>query len=374
MRVIYAGGPLCAEMTFKRLVLLANEVGFSDRPSVGFDKWGTVGIQTPIRSVASAAGQPIKFVIHQPPSGPVAEVFAKFVPSDVRDLAVRRLFLEGLREDPIFRERYVKAAADYGGVSGAQVVSSLLSDPTLSEADLGEVTGFCETFQISSMQGRRDTLRTLLVEMSIHVTTALLGGEELGLVPVTDDPYLAQLLALRVGSGQPKPSSATVTAILDLEIVRSVIPDHALARVEIPDLLQFRKKTSDVYAAWGAEVERLGALLDDAKGDASVAEYAQRLVATEIRPKMDAMRAELASARDSMFGDVVKSATDWKLPALALAVLHHSPLLGAAVGVLGSALAGTVKATADHWAKKRGTVRKHGVAYLVQLADHVGSE
>ena len=77
MRVIYAGGPLCAEMTFKRLVLLANEIGFSDRPSVGFDKWGTVGVQTPIRSIAAAEGQPVKFVIHQPPSGPVAEVFGR---------------------------------------------------------------------------------------------------------------------------------------------------------------------------------------------------------------------------------------------------------------------------------------------------------
>ncbi len=367
MRVNYAGGPLCSEATFKRLLLLANEIAFCDRPSVMFDNWGTVGVPTPLR-FRTANGDPIQFRVYEPQARSLSNLYQSFVHRDLLDPNVRRIVLEGLRHDAVFAERHIASHALYGGHTGAQVVSSLLADRSLFDAELGDARGWGKAFEVESEQGRHDTLRHLLVDVSIDVTTGLLGSEELGLVPVTDDPYLARLLSLRARSDELQ--TAAPAAPLGFELVRAVIPDEMLNRLTIPEVLEFRSKTKDVHGAWNAEVERLSAMLDQ-EGISDLPAQANRLVATEIKPKMNAFRAELASARDALFGDIIKSTTDWKLPALAIALVHQTSLLGGAVSVLGGAMAGTVKATVDYLAKRKGVVRRHGVAYLVQLVDCV---
>jgi hypothetical protein len=221
-----------------------------------------------------------------------------------------------------------------------------------------------DAFEIATDKGRRDTLRTVLVSASIDVTSALLGAEQLGLAPVADSPYQSRLIAVRVGekesSGLPLPAAA-----LGFEIVRSVIPDEALQHLLVADILTFRAETRDIYAAWEADLDQLAATLEE--GD--LAERARRLLAIELAPKMRAYRAELASARDSLFGDIMKSATDLKLPTLAVAVLHHNPLMALAVSALGNATAAIIKGVTDNWKARRAIVRKYGVAYLVKLAD-----
>jgi hypothetical protein len=199
----------------------------------------------------------------------------------------------------------------------------------------------------------------------------MLGAEEFDLVPVTDDPFLARLITLRVGGEDARRTHATVE--LGYEIVRGVIPDEALQRLEIPDLLEFRGKTTDVYSAWGKEVERLRATLDEQSME-GLPERARRLVASDVVPKMNAFRAELKSARDALFGDLIKSVVDWKWPALGIALLQHSSLLVAALGVLGGAAAASAKAAIDFQVKRRGALRSNGVAYLVELADRASDE
>jgi hypothetical protein len=161
---------------------------------------------------------------------------------------------------------------------------------------------------------------------------------------------------------------ASPAAALGFEIVRSVIPDETLQHLLVSDIMTFRDETRDVYAAWEGDLEQLAAKLEES-GSADLAGYAGTLVATEVAPKMRIYRAELAGVRDSLFGDIVKSATDWKLPTLAYAALRHNPLLATAVSVLGNATAAVVKGVTDNWKDRRAIVRKHGVEYLVKLAD-----
>ena len=49
MRVLYSGGTICSIETLKRLVLLADEIAFMDRPSVAFGNFGTVGRDSEFR-------------------------------------------------------------------------------------------------------------------------------------------------------------------------------------------------------------------------------------------------------------------------------------------------------------------------------------
>jgi hypothetical protein len=228
MRVVYAGGPMCSEATFKRLLVLANEIGFSDRPSLTFSGWGTVGMRSPLRGLEPGIQNgPVGFLFHEPPPR-VTAVYSPFVARDVQNLTVRRVVLDGLSHDPIFGERVIAADARYGGHSGAEVLAALAADASLVGADLGKVDGLGQAFDISSEQGRRDTLRLLLMDASIHVTSAMLATAELDVVPVADSPALARLISLRLGATGA--SSTPLTTSLGFEIVRSVVPDEALAR------------------------------------------------------------------------------------------------------------------------------------------------
>jgi hypothetical protein len=367
MRVIYAGGPLCSEATFKRLLVLANEVGFSDRPSLGFGRWGTVGVPSPLRQLPpEVQNGPIAFRFHSPPES-VTAVYRPFIERDIPDLRLRGLVLDGLAHDPVFRERTMPSEAQYGIYSGAEIVAALTADATLRGIDLGEIGGFGEAFDVSSPTGRRDTLRPLLMDTSIHITSAILATQELDLVPVADSPTMARLLALRVAA--PEAMSSSLATALGFEIMRAVVPDEALGRLGVRDLMEFRHKTKDVYVAWGAEVARLSAMIDDGPVADELGARVRKLVATEVKPKMDLYRAELASARDALFGDVIKSVVDWKLPTLAVAVLHHDPLLAGALAVLGNVAQAGAKMVTDQTVSRRGIARKHGMAYLVQLAD-----
>ena len=109
MRVIYAGGAVCSQPTLKRLLVLSNEIAFSDLPSVTFDNWGTVGMPTPFREFIDDSS-PGKITAHTPPSGPMSRVYGEFVSRDVADRRFREIFLQGLEHDDIFRERFADIA------------------------------------------------------------------------------------------------------------------------------------------------------------------------------------------------------------------------------------------------------------------------
>jgi len=69
MKLLYVGRSSCSADTLARLFLLDNELCFLDRPSVTFDRWGTMGHASPLRLLLS--GQlPVDISGHEPQSGP----------------------------------------------------------------------------------------------------------------------------------------------------------------------------------------------------------------------------------------------------------------------------------------------------------------
>ena len=51
MRLLYGDNLLCGEQTMKRLMVIADEIGFLDRPAImgeaiGGGQWGLIGAQT----------------------------------------------------------------------------------------------------------------------------------------------------------------------------------------------------------------------------------------------------------------------------------------------------------------------------------------
>jgi MFS superfamily sulfate permease-like transporter len=94
-----------------------------------------------------------------------------------------------------------------------------------------------------------------------------------------------------------------------------------------------------------------------------------RMVATELEPRLVAYRAEMASVRDSLFGDLMKAVTDWKVPALSFGSMATMGYTAAITAFVSSAAAMATKPVVDYVTARRGAARKHAVSYLVGLKD-----
>src|SRR5262245_45948796 len=98
MKLLFSGGTTCNEPTLKCLLLVAEEIGFMDRPSVTFPKWGTIGMSSPWRNVSSDKS-PVKISVYAPPSGPVRELYKKYIEADFTNPDFKTIFLDGFTSD-----------------------------------------------------------------------------------------------------------------------------------------------------------------------------------------------------------------------------------------------------------------------------------
>src|SRR5574341_1377487 len=240
MRVVFAGGTICDYHALQRLVLIADEIGFMDRPSVTFGGWGTIGAPSEFRRF-DTAGSPITFSFHRPPSGPANALYRSYISADLSNPRFVQTFFEGLQNDPRFQDRFIQRNANYSSGTGQDILRSLLADPGLVSARLNEPINGRLMFKTDTADGRRETLKILLTEASIHVTNALTVAEESKLAPVSDDPYFCRLLAMRTYDPQYVGETPHYAPFLGLAVAKSVLPDELLAEIDISALFSYRR-------------------------------------------------------------------------------------------------------------------------------------
>lgn len=362
MRVLYSGGTICSFETLQRLVLLADEIAFMDRPSVRVGSFGTVGRDSEFRQYR-IDDAPIAFSIHAPPDGKKKDLYLRYIETDLKDANFIRIVLDGLKADVTFQRRFVQLEAIYGWGTGLQVLDELLKDPTLYDGVYDSPTEPKLLYVPDTQKGRQQTLGAILIEASIQVTNALIVAESAQLNPVSDDPYFCHLIALRASDSKYVAQPASAASLLGLTITKAVLPDEALSRLSMKDLFEFRISAKDAYSAWSMDVERLAQRLLDIPADKFGAEAAKVFV-TDVRPRMLELRQEMASARDKLFGDLVKTVSKWEFPTISLAYLA-SLNLPTAIAAFAGALTPAIPAVVDYYVQRRNLVRKNSMAYLV---------
>lgn len=365
MKVLYSGGTICSFETLQRLVLLADEIAFMDRPSVMVGSFGTVGRDSEFRQFR-IENAPVTFSVHAPPNGEKKDLYIRYIEADLKDANFVRIVLDGLKADIKFQRRLVQLEANYGWGTGRQVLDELLKDPSLYEGVYGSPTEPKLLYVPDTTLGRRQTLGTLLIEASIQVTNALIVAESAQLDPVSDDPYFCHLISLRASDVKYVSQPASVASLLGLAITKSVLPDEVLSRLKMKDLFEYRASAKAAYGSWSLEVERLAQKLLDIPADRFSAEAA-KLIVTDVRPRMLELRLEMATARDKLFGDLVKTVTKWEVPTISLAYLA-SLSLPTAIAAFAGALAPAVPAVVDYYTQRRNLVRKNSMAYLVGVS------
>lgn len=157
--------------------------------------------------------------------------------------------------------------------------------------------------------------------------------------------------------------------MVGLEFAKAVIPDEALQKLSVVEIVAYRRKTVGLYQAWATDLNQIATKIDDL----TVAEAHDRipkLIATELEPKVVAYKAEMARVRDALFAGLMKGVVDWKIPTLSVASFTTLGF-GAAIAAFASSLVtATGRPIIDYITARRSVARKHAVSYLIGLEDN----
>jgi hypothetical protein len=367
LKLLYIGTHFCPSDALARLLVLGDELVFLDRPSVTFDNWGTVGCSSFMRQI-SWEGSPVAVTVLESPSGPARYLYEPYVQADIRNPAFVRAFLDGLKDDDTFAQRLLPPQADYGdGRNGADLRRFLVADPSLYEAtfDLRRRDPAL-MFNPETAEGRKVVARSLIVDASIQVTSALLMADETDALPIADDHTYPKLLALRAASSNYIEGGHALAPRLGLEFARAIIPDEALRRLEFKDIFEYRHKSKEIYDAWNIELNKIASKISDSDLK-TPDETIRKLIATDLMPKVREYEAELASIRDKLFGDLIKGVATWEFPTISIAYFANLGFAGA-IAAFAAALKGTVPHVVDYVTSRRAVTRKHAMSYLIGLS------
>ncbi len=350
----------------QRLLLMADEIEFIDRPSVGFDNWGLVGSESHVRTFKMPDDSPVKLVVHAPPDPLGSGVYQRYLERDLGAPVFVQTVLAGLRQSDAFARKFIQPDANYGIGNGRQVRAALVvASGELGADHLKRPVEGRHLFK-DTPEGRRETLKSVLYEASVYVTIAMLISEQTGALPVADDPYFCRLLALRAGDAQYVGNTPRAAAGLGLAIAQAVIPDNILSELSFGDVLDYRKATADAHRAWTTEVNRLAADLAGLDGD-DLDNAVRRTINRNVEPRLVEYRNEMRSARDRMFGDLVKKLTAWELPTLTLSFLLNASW-HQALAAFGGALSPAIPALVNYLGDARKARRDNAMSYLIEAA------
>jgi len=366
MKLLYVGTHFCPPESIARLFLLGTELCFLDRPSVTFGNWGTIGADSYMRKV-TFGDSPVTISVLKPPSGPAHELYQPYVLADLENPEFLAAVFEGLRSDVIFAERMLPPKANYGdGRTGVEIRKFLMEDGTLPKAPLDlEQDKPDLMYKPETAAGRRLTFRALVVDISVQVTSALLMADEASALPVADDSVLPKLLALRASNPKYIGGTPSIAPFLGLEFARSVIPDELLRKLEFKDIFEYRRKTKNLYEAWNVELISAAAKIGDVEL-LHPGEAVQKIIATDLAPKVKEYENEMVTARDALFGNVVKDIAKWELPTLSLSYIANLGYAGA-LAMFAAGAQATIPHIVDFVKERRAATRKHAVSYFLGL-------
>ncbi|WP_212414561.1 hypothetical protein [Bradyrhizobium sp. AUGA SZCCT0222] len=335
-----------------------------DRPSVTFGNWGTIGHASPLRDLIRASDI-VPISVYAPTSGPAGDVYQPYAAADLENPVFVSAVMAGLR-DSNFAAKFIQPKANYGdGLSGEDVLRGLLADPPAMPLTLLEEGDPRRMFKVETLEDRRATLKSIIVEASIQVTSALTVAQEAGASPVADDQHLLKLLSLRTGDPVYLGKQAPGAWLIGLEFAKAVIPEDVLAKIEANDVLEYRRKAADVYEAWTAELNGMAAKLDDLPIN-ELQERISKLLIAELQPRLVSYKAEMASVRDALFADLMKSViADWKVPTISLASMTWMGFAGALIAFLSTAGPPAAKSVIDYTKARGAAHRKHAVSFLI---------
>lgn len=311
--VFYYPSMVAEDATFKKAILLFDEIHFIDRPSFSIGNFCTIACPSPLRQCEQsfrAGGIPL--YVHEPKAGRVIGDFLEQVQSDINDVEFLRRFQKGLQDSLIFRDQQI-AHGNYGEVGSHEAVLLELLKVNV-DTDFGEVSKPEDLLYDDKIQPMRfktpaERAKSLVYDASkcsAMVNFALNASQHRGVAPLADSVVYQNLLGVKytravsnVGKSEPQIHVSDLSfAILD-----ELVPAERLEQMNYGDVVRYRKESA---AAREAFLEYLSTLhaKQSAITDDDYAGALTTIVNTEILPEARKFKNKMASIHDNLFGNL----------------------------------------------------------------------
>lgn len=377
MKIVFADSPNIDELTFKRLLLLGNEIAFVERPSIQFIKdLGTVGMPSGIRGLLPQfENAPVKLRVEEPPTTVFSSGFyQQYFKTDISNPDFISTVIEGIR-NRWFYSHFFDTEKNRATEEFKDFHSWILNNQEeISQTDLNSIdlTGF--HFEINNKENAYQAVKMILSEESLRVTSVTHISNKIASNPTSINPFLDKLINLRLSSELYTGKSHNSKS-LGMKLFQSMIPDEALLKIPVEDLLSFREDTKKYYEAWTIEINRLEAQLAK-EGFALSDKDIQNIIDIDINPKLFELKNEIRRVRDKKFADVLKVVKNNVIAVIAGGTLSAINLPAAILGFITTNLK-TPKLTddiIDNQFKLKDIKDSNGLTYLLKLNEKIENE
>lgn len=367
MQLLYSGRIICSNTTLKRLLLLADEVGFVDRPSIVFPNWGTIGVDSPIRRCDPSIF-PIKISAFRPPSGPISDLYLKYIEADLKNTKFIKTFLVGLEDDD-FAWRFIQPECNYDGILGKEIRNALILDKALAHKTYSLPTEEEVRHKISTHEERIGTLKIMLIEASVLITSTTFISSKTQFEPVTDNNFYSLLLSERLNEALVNSHEAQIASELGLAIISTVLPDDLLQKIDFDSIGEYRENTKKQHKHYMDEINCLVRKIEGID-ILSAKEEIKKIIVTDVEPKIREYYQCMEYERDKQFGNAIKTIAKWEFPTISigcLASLNWQQIMIASATVL---LPAIISHLTDYLVETSNIKRRNAMSYLIGLSSN----
>lgn len=373
MRLTFADSPNIDPLNFRRLLLIADELVFVDRPSISLaNNFGTVGMPSWLRSIQHEfEGSEIKLIVDEPPNTTFnSQYYRQYYLNDMDNPEFLNTIFEGIKNnwiyDPHFDPKDKHCEGDYIDYR-KWLIENKNEIMQTSIVDL-EMTG--EPFRIANKNEALFAFKIITAEQSLRVTSIIHICNKYNNSPISINPYLDKLINLRLSNakyvGQTQKSRS-----LGFKIMDCMIPDAALTKISIDDILEFREKTSEYYKNWTIEINKIESQLFINQGISN--SEVSCLLDVEINPRLRELNNEIRRIRDDRFKNILKTIKNTFLSFVSLGTLSSLSIPGAIALFVGNNLK-TPKLTDEiieaHFQLKDKKL-SNGLTYLLEVQEYL---
>jgi hypothetical protein len=378
MKLTFSDSPNIDELTFKRLMLLGNELIFVERPSCIqlADNFGTVGSISAVNNLLKDfQGSPIKLIVEEPPTSPDnSEFYQKYFEKDMENPEFLKTIFEGIEKSWIYDYLFDISKDKTFGEYKDYKKWLLTNQELIKSTDLINIPRPDQVSKITNKEEALFAFKIIVSEKSLRVTSIIHICNKYNSNPTSINPYLNNLIALRL-SNDIYIGKHTKTRQLGLKLMDCIIPDEALKLISLHDLLDFREKTKDYFDNWSVEINKLESLLF--KDTYSISDKdIINLFDTELNPRLKELKNEIRRIKDERFKNILKTIKNTLLSGISFGTLSSLSVTGAIVSFIGANLK-TPQLTDDiieaHFRIKDMKL-SDGLTYLLKLQELSGRQ
>lgn len=379
---LYYGGHATSELTYKRCLLLYDELHIFDRAYLSpspVGAFGSVGQSSPFRNLPEeVCGTSFRVICHEPIQGSIDGPMEQSVAADIRDPRFRGDFLKHFFETD-FGWRFIQRDACYSKDSGP--VSGLDLREMLRKIDWSRVEFDYERlkeadpekmFHSADSDSLELELLFFLCKASHVVNNLLINSITTAAVPFTDIPAYHDLLLAKYDraseSDQFEIASGTRLSYLAHTVMDALLASESLERCSIEDVVKFRdgnRKPLEGFRNYLREVQHK---IESEPATPEFQQEVERLLDLEILPTAKEYRDSLNRSWEKLIGRIeVRGAQ--AIAALAAIVLVEVPF--EQLLTVGAATAGAgwfAQPVVDFINERREVTRKNGLSYLLRFS------